>query len=162
MHQFCILQVLQVVFTYSITIITYELSPSSSITYNLPKSNNILLLYFGIYMFSRVIDCSFPTKEELDQIGGKERLNLFRRYFAAMRYNRLLIQQCLIKSAYDESSIPRVEELERLHNLDFINKVKIVKEYGFIDEFVHGVKEEEQALQKIIEAYDKRMNQFFR
>ena len=113
-------------------------------------------------MFSRVIDCSFPTKEELDGIGSKERLNLFRRYFAAMRYNRLLIQQCLIKSAYDESSIPRVEELERLHNLDFINKVKIVKEYGFIDEFVHGVKEEEQALQKIIEAYDKRINQFFR
>jgi len=37
-----------------------------------------------------------------------------------------------------------------------------VKEYGFIDEFVHGVKEEEQALQKIIEAYDKRINQFFR
>jgi hypothetical protein len=110
-------------------------------------------------MFSRVIDCSFPTKEELDQIGGKERLNLFRRYFAAMRYNRLLIQQCLIKSAYDESCIPKVEELERLHNLDFINKVQIVKAYGFIDEFVHGAKEEEQALQKIIEAYDKRMNQ---
>jgi hypothetical protein len=106
-----------------------------------------------------VIDSSFPTKEELDGIGSKERLNLFRRYFAAMRYNRLLIQQCLIKSAYDESSIPRVEELERLHNLDFINKVKIVKKYGLLDEFVHGVREEEQALQKIIEAYDKRMSQ---
>jgi hypothetical protein len=106
-----------------------------------------------------VIDSSFPTKEELDGIGSKERLNLFRRYFAAMRYNRLLIQQCLIKSAYDESSIPRVEELERLHNLDFINKVKIVKEYGLLDEFVHGVREEEQALQKIIEAYYKRMSQ---
>lgn len=106
-----------------------------------------------------MIDSSFPTKEELDGIGSKERLNLFRRYFAAMRYNRLLIEQCLIKSAYDESFIPRVEELERLHNLDFLNKVKIVKEYGFLDEFVHGVKEEEQALQKIIEAYDKRMSQ---
>jgi hypothetical protein len=37
--------------------------------------------------------------------------------------------------------------------------VKIVKKYGFLDEFVHGVKEEEQALQKLIEAYDKRMSQ---
>jgi hypothetical protein len=37
--------------------------------------------------------------------------------------------------------------------------VQIVKAYGFIDEFVHGAKEEELALQKIIEAYDKRMNQ---
>jgi hypothetical protein len=117
-----------------------------------------LLLYLGIYMVSRVIDCSFPTKEELDRIGMKERLNLFRRYFAASRYNRLLIQLCLIRSAYDESVISRAKELERLHNLDFINKVKTVKEYGFLDEFVDGVKEEEQALQKIIEAYDKRMD----
>jgi hypothetical protein len=106
-----------------------------------------------------VIDSSFLTKEELDGIGSKERLNLFRRYFAAMRYNRLLIQQCLIKSAYDDTSIAKVEELERLYNLDFINKVKIVKECGFLNEFVHGVREEELALQKIIEAYDKRMSQ---
>lgn len=109
-------------------------------------------------MVSRVIDCSFPTKEELDRIGMKERKNLFRRYFAASRYNRLLIQLCLIRYAYDESVISRAKELERLHNLDFINKVKTVKEYGFLDEFVDGVKEEEQALQKIIEAYDKRMD----
>lgn len=106
-----------------------------------------------------MIDCSFPSKEELDAIGSKERTNLFRRYFAASRYNRLLIQQCLIRSAYDESVISRVKELEMLHCLDFINKVKIVKKYGFLDEFVHGVKEEEQALQKLIEAYDKRMSQ---
>jgi hypothetical protein len=106
-----------------------------------------------------VIDCSFPSKEELNAIGSKERMNLFRRYFAASRYNRLLIQQCLIRSAYDESVISRAKELEILHHLDFINKVKIVKKYGFLDEFVHGVKEEEQALQKLIEAYDKRMSQ---
>jgi hypothetical protein len=35
-----------------------------------------------------------------------------------------------------------------------------VKEYRFLDEFIDAVKEEEYGLQKIIEAYDKRiMNQ---
>ena len=87
-------------------------------------------------------------------------MNLFRRYFAASRYNRLLIQKHLIKSAYDESLISTVIELERSHNQDFFDKIKIVKEYSFLDEFLDAVKEEEQGLQKIIEAYDKRiMNQ---
>jgi hypothetical protein len=35
-----------------------------------------------------------------------------------------------------------------------------VKEYGILDEFIDAAKEEEHGLQKIIEAYDKRiMNQ---
>jgi hypothetical protein len=37
-----------------------------------------------------------------------------------------------------------------------------VKAYGYLDEFVAAVKEEDQALQKIMEAYDKRMNQYFK
>ena len=65
---------------------------------------------------------------------------------------RLLIQQCLIRSAYDES-------LERSHDQDFVDKVKIVKAYGFFDEFLDALKEEEQGLQKLIEAYDKRVDQ---
>jgi len=34
-----------------------------------------------------------------------------------------------------------------------------VKEYGFFDEFLDALKEEEYDLQKIIEAYEKRMDQ---
>jgi hypothetical protein len=34
-----------------------------------------------------------------------------------------------------------------------------VKEYGFFDEFLDALNEEEQGLQKIIEAYDKRIDQ---
>jgi hypothetical protein len=83
-----------------------------------------------------------PDKGELERIGKKERLNLFRRYFAASRYNRLLTNHVL---------------LERLHNHDFFDKVRIVKEYGILDEFIDAAKEEEYGLQKIIEAYDKRM-----
>jgi hypothetical protein len=53
-----------------------------------------------------VIHFNLPTLAELDRIGSKERLNLFRQYFSASRYNRLIIQQLLlIKSAYDESPL---------------------------------------------------------
>jgi hypothetical protein len=107
-----------------------------------------------------VIDFKFPDKGELERIGKKERLNLFRRYFAASRYNRLLIQKNLIKYAYNESCRSDILELERSHNQDFFDKVRIMKEYGILDEFIYAAKEEEHGLQKIIEAYDKRiMNQ---
>ena len=107
-----------------------------------------------------MINFQFPDKEKLERIGKKERLNLFRRYFAASRYNRLLIQKNLIKSAYDESSSSQIIELERSHNQDFFDKLRIVKECSFLDEFIDAANEEEYGLQKIIEAYDKRiMNQ---
>ena len=112
------------------------------------------------WLVNKVINFKFPDKEKLERIGKKERLNLFRRYFAASRYNRLLIQKNLIKSAYNESSVSEIIELERSHNQDFFDKVRIVKEYSFLDEFIDAVKEEEYGLQMIIEAYDKRiMNQ---
>jgi hypothetical protein len=51
-------------------------------------------------------------------------------------------------------------ELERSHNQDFFDKVRTVKEYDILDEFIDAAKEEEDGLQKVIEAYDKRlMNQ---
>ncbi len=106
-----------------------------------------------------MIDFNFPTIDELERIGSKERLNLFRRYFSASRYDRLIIQQYLIRSAYDESFISKVKEMERLHDQDYLDKIKILKEYGFFNEFLDALKEEEHGLQKIIEAYDKRMNQ---
>ena len=65
----------------------------------------------------------------------------------------------MIRSAYDESLVSKVKELERSHDQDFVDKVKVVKEYGFFDEFLDALKEEEQGLQKIIEAYDKRIDQ---
>jgi hypothetical protein len=104
-----------------------------------------------------MIDFKFPDTGELERIGKEERLNVYRRYFAASRYNRLLIQKNLIRSAYNESSPSEIIELERLHNQDFFDKVRIVKECSFLDEFIDAAKEEEHGLQKIIEAYDKRI-----
>ena len=110
-----------------------------------------------VRLVNKVIDLKFPDKGELERIGRKERLNLFRRYFAASRYNRLLIQKNLIMSAYNESCPSDILELEKSHNQDFFDKVRIVKECSFLDEFIDAAKEEEHGLQKIIEAYDKRI-----
>jgi hypothetical protein len=98
-----------------------------------------------------------PGPKELLQAGRDERMNIFRRYFASSRYNRLLIQQALVRSA--RGGAPSgVEEMERSHNTDFIGTVERIKNYGYYEEFLDAVKEEDDALQKIIEAYDRRMN----
>ncbi|SRR5581483_222687 len=96
--------------------------------------------------------------EELARADSQERMNIFRRYFASSRYNRLLIQQVLVRSASDRSLESRVKKLEEDHNKDFSDAVKAIKKSGYFDEFIIAVKEEDEALQKIIEAYDKRMN----
>jgi hypothetical protein len=42
--------------------------------------------------------------------------------------------------------------------MNFAETIEAVKKYGYLDEFLAAVKEEDEALQKIIEAYNKRMN----
>ena len=101
-----------------------------------------------------------PGQEELDKIGVDGRINVFRRYFASSRYNRLLIQQSLIMSALDESYVSKAKELEDSNNRDFFDTLKKIKCYGYVDEFLVAVREEIQALQKIIDTYEKRMDQF--
>jgi hypothetical protein len=63
-------------------------------------------------------------------------------------------------SALDESYISKVNELENAHNKEFFDTLQKIKSYGYLDEFLVAVKEEVQALQKITETYEKRMNQF--
>ena len=106
------------------------------------------------------VNASFqlPTLDELQSVGSQERMNVFRRFFASSRYNRLLIQQMLVKSASDKSWVPKVVQLEREQYEVFGQMLVKVKQYGFLDEFLTAVKEEDDALQKIIDAYDKRMN----
>ncbi len=99
-----------------------------------------------------------PTLDEFQRAGNQERMNVFRRFFASSRYNRLLIQQILVRSAIDKSLASKVVQLEQEHNEAFGQMIVKVKQYGFLEEFLAAVKEEDDALQKIIEAYDKRMN----
>ena len=90
-------------------------------------------------------------------MGAQERLNVFRRFFASSRYGRLLIQQVLVRSALEQQLLNDVVAMERIHNCNFEKMIAEVTEYGFREEFMTAVREEEAALQKIIEAYDKRM-----
>ena len=96
--------------------------------------------------------------EDLARADGQERMNIFRRYFAASRYNRLLIQQALVRSARDAPLVQKVEEMEKAHNQDFVDTAKAMKKTAYFEEFLAAVKEEDEALAKIIEAYDKRMS----
>lgn len=98
-----------------------------------------------------------PPREDLIQMGADERLNVFRRFFASSRYGRLLIQRLLVKSALDRPLMQSVFEMERTHNLTFEGVLDVVKQYGFLDEFLTAVREEDSALERIIEAYDQRM-----
>jgi hypothetical protein len=98
-----------------------------------------------------------PTQKELVAMGAEERLNVFRRFFASSRYSRLIIQQILVKSAIERALSKKVASLESAHNAEFEEVLKTVKEYGFLQEFLTAVREEDVALQKIIEAYDRRM-----
>ena len=100
-----------------------------------------------------------PRREELDKMDFQERMNAFRRYFAFSRHSRLIIQQSLIISALDASYISKVKEIENAQKKEFFDILKKIKSYGYINDFLIAVKEEVQALQKIAETYEKRMNQ---
>jgi hypothetical protein len=96
--------------------------------------------------------------EELARADGQERMNIFRRYFAASRYERLLIQQTLVRSARHSSLASKVIKMEQAHRKDFVNTARMLKKNGYSKEFLAAIREEDQALSKIIEAYDNRMN----
>ena len=96
--------------------------------------------------------------EELAKADKQERMNIFRRYFAASRYDRLLIQQMLVRSAQDRSLAAWVKKMEQAHNKDFSDAVRTLKMNGYYEEFLTAVKEEDEALTRIIEAYNERMD----
>jgi hypothetical protein len=100
---------------------------------------------------------TIPTRDVLDKMTREDRMNLFRKYFATSRYNRLYIQQRLVRSAIDKSLSPKVEDLESQRNKDFCYTLNLLNKYNYEEEFLLTVKEECEALQKIIEVYDKRL-----
>ncbi|MGI0013807.1 MAG: hypothetical protein ACREBU_10245 [Nitrososphaera sp.] len=113
--------------------------------------------YLIHYYIREMTSFQHPSLDELQHSDGAERMNIFRRFFASSRYNRLLIQQVLVRSALDKTLASKVVDLEKAHNEDFREMLDNVDQFGFHDEFMAAAKEEDDALQKIIEAYDKRM-----
>jgi N-acetyl-anhydromuramyl-L-alanine amidase AmpD len=59
-------------------------------------------------------------------------------------------------SAIDDSLGPRVEDRERRHTKDFSFTLDLLSKYNYKDELLFAAKEEYEALQKIIEAYNRR------
>jgi hypothetical protein len=110
-------------------------------------------------MVERLLEFTFPSSYELESIGNTNRINIFRKYFATIRYNRLLIQLTLIRSAYDENSKINISELENQQSKDFFRLLQKIKDLNYYEEFMYAIREEEKALETIIEAYGKKMNQ---
>jgi transcription termination factor NusB len=96
-----------------------------------------------------------PTETDIGKRRKEERMNIFRGFFATSRYNRLLIQKILVKCAF--ILYHKVVELEANHNRNYLETQKMIECYGYMEEFVAAVKEEETALDKIIDAYHRRM-----
>ena len=104
-----------------------------------------------------LLEFRFPTKVDIGKMNKEERMNVFRGFFATSRYNRLLIQKILVKCALDDSLYHKVIDLEARHNRNYMDTQKMVESYGYREEFITAVREEEAALEKIIDAYNKRM-----
>ena len=100
---------------------------------------------------------TFPTERAIGKMSKEERMNVFRRFFATSRYNRLLIQKILVRCAIDSSLNHKVIELETNHNRNYLETQKIIESYGYREEFIAAVKEEDTALDKIIDAYKRRI-----
>ncbi len=101
---------------------------------------------------------NFPSNEELVRMSRAERINIFRRYFATSRYNRLLIQQTMIRSVLDNSNYTRVKELEEEHKINFFDTTNLITTHGLKEEFIFALEEEFNSLEKILQAYNNKLN----
>jgi hypothetical protein len=104
-----------------------------------------------------LLEFRFPTEVAIGKMSKEERMNIFRGFFATSRYNRLLIQKLLVKCALDDSYYHKVTKLEASHNRNYLETQKMIERYGYSEEFIAAVREEDSALAKIIDAYNKRM-----
>jgi len=104
------------------------------------------------------MDFDVPSLKELGKLDETERMNAFRRYFASSRYLRLHIQQALVRSAYNSEALVQLAKMEKDYFDNFSMVVSELQSSPYMAEFILAAKEEELALQKIIEAYNRRMS----
>src|SRR5919106_3290647 len=101
-----------------------------------------------------LLNFAMPSYKALTDMRKYERLNLYRRFFAHSRYNRLIIQLFMINYASNDSLSSVVANLENQNLLDFDKTIKYIKNSPYFLEFLEAIKEEEEALKKIIDAYN--------
>jgi len=102
-----------------------------------------------------------PSYKELNNMTKYERLNFYRRFFAHSRYNRLIIQLFMINYASNDSLSSVIANLQNQNLLDFDKTIKYIKNSPYFFEFLEAIKEEEEALIKIIDAYNNKIDSNF-
>lgn len=98
-----------------------------------------------------------PSRENLEAMKKEERINLFRKFLAISRHNRLILHHELVKSTNNFLSRSHIYDLNKVYIDRYYEFVDHIKNNGYNDEFLDAVKEEDLALQRIILAYEKRM-----
>jgi hypothetical protein len=98
-----------------------------------------------------------PSKDDLQLMNREQRLNLFRKFLAASRHNRLIVHHKLVRSTFDLPLRSDIDRLSHIYMDTYYEFVDNIKKYGFNDEFLNAIKEEDLALEKIISTYERRM-----
>lgn len=99
-----------------------------------------------------------PSKDSLDIMNREQRLNMFRKFLAVSRHIRLLVHHELVRSTFDLPLRSHIDTLNQIYISTYYKFVDNVKEYGFHDEPLDAIKEEDSALEKIISAYERKMS----
>jgi predicted nuclease of restriction endonuclease-like (RecB) superfamily len=108
-----------------------------------------------------LVNFAIPSYKELNDMSKYERLNSYRRFFAHSRYNRLIIQLFMINYASNDSLSSVVANLQNQNLLGFDKTIKYIKNSPYFLEFLEALKEEEEALIKIIDAYNNKIDPNF-
>ena len=108
-----------------------------------------------------LVNFAMPSYKELNGMSKYERLNFYRRFFAHSRYNRLIIQLFMINYASNDSLRSVVANLQNQNLLDFDKTIKYIKNSPYFLDFLEALKEEEEALIKIIDAYNNKIDSNF-
>jgi hypothetical protein len=108
-----------------------------------------------------LIDFDMPSYLELSNMNKPQRINFYRCFFAHSRYNRLIIQLFMIDCAINDNLYSVATNLHNQNLADFEKIVKYFKESSYSLEFLDALREELEALKKVIDAYNNKLNQTF-
>ena len=98
-----------------------------------------------------------PSRENLEAMKKEQRINLFRKFLAISRHNRLILHHELVKSTNNFLLRSHIDDLNKVYIGRYYEFVDHIKNNGYNDELLDAVKEENLALQRIILAYEKRI-----
>jgi hypothetical protein len=109
-------------------------------------------------LISLMYKSDIPSKDSLDIMTREQRLNMFRKFLAISRHHRLIVHHELVRSTFDLPLRSHIDTLNQIYINTYFKFVDNVKEYGFHDELLDAIKEEDSALEKIISAYERKMS----